>query len=353
VTWTQVLQTLQAGTDLTTDQARWAMDEVLAGRAPDADLAAFLLALRDKGESAQEVGALVAVMLEHAHRVVVPGVVLDVVGTGGDQSGTVNISTMAAVVCAAAGATVVKHGNRAATSQTGTADVLEALGIRIELDSEQVAQCVADVGIGFCFAPMHHPAMRHAVAVRKSLGVPTVFNILGPLSNPAGAQAALIGSANERLAPVMARTLADRGVRALVVRGADGLDEISLAGETQIWDATGSSVVMRTLDIRAVGLEPRPSDLLAGGDPERNAQLLRHALGTEPGDRAIEAIRDAVAVNAAGGLVAYAAAVEHAPVQSDTDLIDRMRGALGRAREVMASGAAAHLLDRWRQATVR
>lgn len=328
------------------------MEEILAGSATDAQIAAFLSALRAKGETAGEVGALVDVMLQHAKRVDVPGIVLDVVGTGGDQAGTVNISTMAAIVSAAAGATVVKHGNRAASSLTGTADVLEELGIRIELSPAEVADCVDRAGIAFCFAPMHHPALRHALGVRKELGVPTVFNILGPLSNPAGASAALVGSANQVLAPVMAQVLADRGVRALVVRGNDGLDEMSIGGATTVWDATNTAVVQRTLHPSDVGITVQDTALLVGGDPARNADLLRQALGlVDVRDAAqVAAIRDAVALNSAGALVVWDIALGADPIASDTDLLDRVGAALQRARDAL--GDAGERLEAWRAITV-
>ena len=351
MTWAQVLATLLAGQELSPDATRWAMEEILAGSATDAQVAAFLSTLRAKGETAGELGALVDVMLKHANRVEVPGIVLDVVGTGGDQAGTVNISTMAAIVSAAAGATVVKHGNRAASSLTGTADVLEELGVRIELTPSAVAECVDRVGIGFCFAPVHHPALRHALGVRKELGVPTVFNILGPLSNPAGATAALVGSANQVLAPVMAQTLADRGVRALVVRGDEGLDEMSIGGATSIWDATNSSVVQRTLHPSDVGIAVQDIALLVGGDPARNADLLRQSLGlAEVRDTAqVDAIRDAVALNSAGALVVWDIALGADPIASDTDLIGRIGAALPRARQAFDS--AGERLEQWRAVT--
>jgi anthranilate phosphoribosyltransferase len=351
VTWAQVLAALLAGQELSAEAARWAMEEILAGSATDAQIAAFLSALRAKGETAGEVGALVDVMLQHANRVDVPGIVLDVVGTGGDQAGTVNISTMAAIVSAAAGATVVKHGNRAASSLTGTADVLEELGIRIELSPAEVADCVDRVGIAFCFAPMHHPALRHALGVRKELGVPTVFNILGPLSNPAGANAALVGSANQVLAPVMAQALADRGVRALVVRGDDGLDEMSVGGATTVWDATNTDVVQRTMHPSDVGIAVQDITLLVGGDPARNADLLRQALGlVDVRDvPQVAAIRDAVALNSAGALVVWDIALGAEPIASDTDLIDRVGAALQRARD--AFGEAGERLEAWRALT--
>lgn len=352
-----MLGALLARRDLDEQTADWAMDQVFTGLATPAQVAAFVTALRAKGETAAEVGALAAVMLRHA-RLLDFGpqgapVALDVVGTGGDQAQTVNISTMAALVCAAAGAPVVKHGNRAASSATGTADVLEALGVVIDLPPEGVVTSVRRAGIGFCFAPVHHPAMRHAGPTRRELGVPTVFNILGPLTNPGGAQAALIGCANLAMAPVMAEVLCQRGVRALVVRGDDGLDEVTTTGSTSVWDATGQTVVQTSLVAADLGIAPIEPSLLRGGDPRRNAQLLRAVLA--PGDaegvdaEQILAIRDAVAINAAAGLVAHRAASAAAADEAvdDRPLVDRVRDDLEVARGVLSSGAALDVLDGW------
>jgi anthranilate phosphoribosyltransferase len=367
-TWPVVLSSLLSGSDLDAEAAGWAMDQILTGEATSAQVAGFVVALRAKGESPQEVDALVSVMLRHARLLDLgpagPSVVLDVVGTGGDQSHTVNISTMAALVCAAAGAPIVKHGNRAASSSTGTADVLEELGVAIDLEPALVARSVNEVGIGFCFAQTHHPAMRHAGPTRRELGVPTVFNILGPLTNPGGAQAALIGCASPTMAPVMADVLHRRGVRALVVRGEDGLDEISTVAATRVWDCTGGSVIETTLDPRDLGIDLVAPAALRGGDRVRNAELLRKALGgVHPDDPAVDdadaeqvhAIRDAVALNAAAALVAYDAALLAADTTGDptvddespAPLAERVAAALPRARQVLDSGAALTLLDRW------
>lgn len=333
------------------------MTSILTGEATSAQIAAFVVSLRAKGETAAEVDALVSVMLEHARLLDLgpdaPAVVLDVVGTGGDQSHSVNISTMSALVCAAAGIPVVKHGNRAASSSTGTADVLEELGIVIDLEPDQVAISVRDAGIGFCFAPVHHPAMRFAGQTRKELGVPTVFNILGPLTNPAGAGAALIGAASLALAPVMADVLLRRGVRALVVRGEDGLDEISTSGATRVWDATGVDVREQLIDCAEFGIEPIEPVLLRGGERARNAELLRKALaasGTAAGDdeNRVAAIRDAIALNAAAALVAYDAAIgSQSDTSVDVGLVTRIAGRLQTARTVLDSGAALVTLDHW------
>jgi anthranilate phosphoribosyltransferase len=280
-------------------------------------------------------------------------VALDVVGTGGDQAHTVNISTMAALVCAAAGAPVVKHGNRAASSSTGTADVLEQLGVVIDLEPSGVVTSLRRAGIGFCFAQTHHPAMRHAGPTRRELGVPTVFNILGPLTNPGGAASALIGCANLTLAPVMADVLRRRGVSAIVVRGEDGLDEISTATTTRVWDATLSPVRESVIDMADLGVPHSDRELLRGGDSARNADLLVATLGAGPavGSDAerVLAIRDAVAVNAAAALVAHGAATRAADGRAPDDrpLPERIAEQLPGARNVLASGAALDVLNGW------
>lgn len=356
-TWSSVLSRLLAGQDLSPAEASWAMEQVLTGAATSAQLAAFVVALRAKGESAAEVDALVGVMLEHARLLDFGAggapVALDVVGTGGDGAHTVNISTMSALVCAAAGAPVIKHGNRAASSSTGTADVLEQLGVVIDLGPEAVVESVRRSGIGFCFAQTHHPAMRHAGPTRRELGVPTVFNILGPLTNPGGAQAALIGCANPTLAPVMADVLHRRGVRAVVVRGEDGLDEISTAAPTRVWDATTGPVVAGVLDAVDLGIARTDPELLRGGESARNAELLVAALGAGttdgPDAERVVAIRDAVALNAAAAMVAHGAAVAVASGQEPDgrDLTTRVGEQLPLVRGVLAAGAALDVLTGW------
>ncbi|MDP2289041.1 MAG: anthranilate phosphoribosyltransferase [Actinomycetota bacterium] len=347
-TWPQVLRTLISRSELSNEQSSWAMQQMLAGEATDAQIAAFVVALRAKGETAAEVQALVATMALHANTFTTARPAIDIVGTGGDQANTVNISTMTALVVAACGNPVAKHGNRAASSQTGTADVLEELGVVIELSPELVRQCVDEVGIGFAFAPRHHPAMRHVGAVRRELGVPTVFNILGPLSNPAGAAAMLVGVADAQRAPVIAEVLKSRGVRALVVRGDDGLDEISTTTSSTIWDATGDSVEQVSFDPRSVGLVPVEPALLVGGDPVRNAALLRQVLGLTSVDATdamrIAAIGDVVALNAAAALVAYDALSDGV---STAPLPERITAQLARARLALDSGAAGQVLSHW------
>lgn len=347
-TWPQVLRTLISRSELSDDQSSWAMQQMLAGEATDAQIAAFVVALRAKGETAAEVEALVATMALHANTFTTARPAIDIVGTGGDQANTVNISTMTALVVAACGVPVAKHGNRAASSQTGTADVLEELGVVIELSPDLVRQCVDEVGIGFAFAPRHHPAMRHVGPVRRELGVPTVFNILGPLSNPAGAAAMLVGVADEQRAPVIAEVLKSRGVRALVVRGDDGLDEISTTTSSTIWDVTGQAVDQQSFDPRSVGIAHVEPALLVGGDRVRNAALLRQVLGLTAVDSSeglrIAAIADVVSLNAAAALVAYDALADEV---STAPLHERIAAQLARTRMALGSGAAGQVLTRW------
>ncbi|MDA3021161.1 MAG: anthranilate phosphoribosyltransferase [Actinomycetota bacterium] len=353
LTWPQILRSLLAGTDLSAESATWAMTQILDGEATDVQVAGFVTALRAKGETPVEVRALVEVMLAHANRVNVKTVVLDVVGTGGDNSHSVNISTMSAIVAAAAGVPVVKHGNRAASSSTGTADVLEELGVVIDLTPELVEVCAENVGIAFCFAPLHHPAMRYAVTARRELGVPTVFNLLGPLTNPALAQSALIGCADKSRAPVMADVLERRGVKAIVVHGADGLDEISTSAFTHAWDVTGTGIREVAIDPRELGIEFVSAELITGGNRVRNAELLRKTLSgvavTDADADRVAAIRDAVALNAAAALVAYDAATGAG--EAEVALMERLRQALPRSRAILETGAGSKLLDRWIEMT--
>jgi anthranilate phosphoribosyltransferase len=336
--WPALLSQLIAGTDLDTQDTTWAMDQVMSGAATHAQLAAFVVALRVKGETPTEIAGLAASMLSHARRVQVPRRATDVVGTGGDQAHTVNLSTMAALVTAAAGAPVIKHGGRAASSQCGTADVLEALGVAIDLGPEQVARCVAEAGIGFCFAPVFHPAMQHAGGVRREIGIPTAFNFLGPLTNPAQPAAGLVGCADLRMAPVMAQVLADRGASALVVRGDDGLDEITTTTTTSVWVVANNTVRRDQVDPVALGIPMARREDLRGGDAATNAEVVLHLLAGSPGP-----VRDAVLVNAAAALVAY-----HGPTRN---LIDDLQEMVQRAAEAIDSGAAAALLERWRKLT--
>ena len=339
-TWPDLISTLIAGTDLDRERTAWAMDQVMGGEADPVPLAGFLVALRAKGETVDEMRGLVEVMLRHAVRIDVPGPCVDIVGTGGDRAHTVNISTMAALVVAGAGHRVVKHGNRAASSKSGAADVLEALGVRITAPPARVAELATEVGITFCFAQVFHPSMRHAAAVRGGLKVATAFNFLGPLTNPAQPGAGAFGVADLRMAPILAGVLAARGGSALVFRGEDGLDELSTAAPSQVWVVSGGQVTEDRVDPADLGIPTARLEDLRGGDAAHNAAVVRRMLGGAGGP-----VRDAVLLNAAAALVA-------AGVGSGT-LVDRLAAGLKVAQESVDSGAAAGRLDRWIEASTR
>ena len=344
--WPDLLATLLRREDLTPADTAWAMARVMEGDATPVQLAGFLVALRAKGETPAEVAGLVEAMLEHASPVELAedtGPTVDTCGTGGDRANTVNISTMAAIVVAASGAPVVKHGNRAASSAAGSADVLEALGVAVDLAPGLIGPCLAEAGIVFCFAPVFHPGMRHAAVARRELGVGTVFNVLGPLANPARPAAQIVGCADPRLAPVMAQALLERGTRAIVVRGTDGLDELSTGAPTEVWDATGSAVVESVVDAADLGIARSPATALRGKDAAYNAAVARAVVGGERG-AALDPVRDAVILGAAGALIAHDAAAGGLTTGS---VGDRLAAALPRATDAVDSGRAAAVLDRW------
>lgn len=300
--WPAVLGPLTAGEDVTSTMAGAAMDAVLAGEATPAQVAAFIVALRMKGETVEELTGLLASMRAASETVVLPGGLqpIDTCGTGGDKAGTVNVSTMAALICAGAGVPVVKHGNRAASSKTGTADVLEALGVAIELGPEGVARCVEEAGIGFCFARRFHPAMRHAGPVRLELGIPTVFNFLGPMANPARVTRQVLGVSDAAMAERMVHVLDALGAeRALVVYGHDGLDELTTTTTSSVFELVDGEVKTWVVDPALVGIEKAEPAALVGGTADENALALRRVLDGAPG-----AQRDIALLNAAAGLVA-------------------------------------------------
>jgi anthranilate phosphoribosyltransferase len=339
LSWSQVLGRLTDGQHLAPGQAAWAMDQIMAGDAKPTQIAAFAVAMKMKVPTAAEVGELADVMLEHALQMptdAMPDDAVDIVGTGGDGANTVNLSTMAAIVVAAAGVPVVKHGNRAASSLAGGADTLEALGVRIDLGPEQVARSLAEVGIGFCFAPTFHPSYRHASAVRRELGVPTVFNLLGPLTNPARPRAGLIGCAFADLAEVMAGVFAARRSSVLVVHGDDGLDELTTTTTSTIWRVQAGTVDKLTFDPAGFGFARAGLDELLGGDAQANAAEARAVLSGAKG-----AVRDAVVLNAAGAIVA------HAGLSSRAEWLPAWEDGLARAGAAIDSGAAEQLLARW------
>ncbi len=339
-TWPEVLSTLVARRDLDADQTAWAMSEILSGEATPAQVAGFAVALRAKGETIAEMSGLVAAMYDAATPIHVPGRLLDVVGTGGDRSMSVNISTMAAIVAAGAGARVVKHGNRSASSQSGSADVLEELGIRLDLPAARVAEVADEVGLTFCFAAAFHPALRHAAVPRRELGIGTTFNFLGPLANPARPAAQAIGCADARMAPVMAGVFAQRGVDAWVFRGDDGLDELTTTTTSSVWVVQDGEVLAATVDPTAHGLAPASPEALRGGDRTHNAGVVRRLLAGEEGP-----VRDAVLLNAGAALAVYGG--------GGGDLQDQLDVGIAQARQSIDSGSAADTLDRWVAATQR
>ncbi|MDX6287946.1 MAG: anthranilate phosphoribosyltransferase [Frankiales bacterium] len=334
-TWPALLAALLRRQDLGPDDTRWAMNEVISGEATPSQVAAFITALRAKGETADEVLGLATAMLDQAPPLGLDGLTLiDTCGTGGDGAHTVNVSTMAAVLVAAAGGLVIKHGNRAASSASGSADVLEALGVAIDLQPAQVAACVRDVRIGFCFAPVFHAGMRHAAVSRREIGVPTIFNFLGPLTNPARPRIQAVGCSDARMAPVMAGVLAERGTFALVFRGDDGLDELSTATPSTVWMVRDGTVSETRIDPAALGIKPPEPDALRGADPAYNADVARRVFDGEKGP-----VRDAVVLNAAAALVALDATVD--------DLDDLLVGAMRKVSDAIDLGEARGVLDRW------
>jgi anthranilate phosphoribosyltransferase len=333
-TWPGLLNRLLDRQDLSAADTAWAMREVMTGEATPVQIAGFVVALRAKGESPEEVAGLAEEMLAQATPVELPLACVDIVGTGGDGAHTVNISTMASVVTAAAGAPVAKHGNRAASSSSGAADVLEALGVVIDLPAPAVARCVREAGIGFFFAPVFHPGFRHTAAPRREMGIGTVFNFLGPLTNPARPVAAAIGCADRRMAPVMADVLAARGSRALVFRGDDGLDELTTATTSTVWVVRDGEVIPDRLDPEALGIPVSAPDALRGGSPEFNADVFRRVLGGEKGP-----VRDAVLLNAAAALAAFD--------ERSARLHDAIGSGLERAAAAVDDGRAAARLEQW------
>src|SRR5262245_45651049 len=337
--WPTILGRLTTGQPLQPGQAAWAMDQIMTGSATPAQIASFGVSLKMKPPTAGEVTELADTMLSHARRVPTDKIgtaTVDVVGTGGDGANTVNLSTMAAIVVAAAGVPVIKHGNRAASSLSGGADTLEALGVRIDLDPDEVARSVAEIGIGFAFAPHYHPSYRHAAVVRREIGVPTVFNLLGPLTNPASPRAGLIGCAWGELAEVMAGVFATRRSSVLVVHGDDGLDELTTTTTSTTWRVTAGAVDPLTLDPAAFGFARADLSQLVGGDAQANAAEARAVLSGAKGP-----VRDAVVLNAAGAMVA------HAGLASDAKWLPAWESGLSRAAEAIDSRAAEKLLARW------
>jgi anthranilate phosphoribosyltransferase len=340
--WPSLIGALIRGESLTADETGWAMNEIMDGAATPAQIAGFAIALRMKGETAGEVSGLAEAMMEHASPISVPGRLVDLVGTGGDGARTVNISTMGTIVAAAAGARMVKHGNRAASSACGAADVLQALGVVIDLPPQATEQLAQEIGIAFLFAPLYHPALRYAAVPRGELGVPTFFNFLGPVANPARPAAQAVGVADPRMGPILAGVLAGRGCSSLVFHGGDGLDELTTTTHSTVWVVHGGTVSQTSFDPAVLGIGRSAPGDLRGGDAAHNAAAARAMLAGQQGP-----VRDTVLLNAAAALAA----------EAGVPGLEELQGALAdgyaRAATAVDSGAAAALLDRWAQASQR
>lgn len=335
-TWPTIITSLIRREDLSAEATRWAMDQVLSGNTSPVQIAGFAVALRAKGETIDEITGLSEAMLGRAQQIDLDSNTVDVVGSGGDRANTVNVSTMASLVAAAAGARVVKHGNRAASSMCGTADCLEALGVNIDPPLDAHPRVLDEIGMTFLFAPRYHQSLRHAATARRELGVQTTFNFLGPLSNPARPQAQAIGVADARTAPLMAGVMARRGARGLVFHGEDGLDELTTTTTSTVWLFADGRVVETTLDPSDLGLAAaEPADLV-GGPPAHNAQVVRDTFAGQPGP-----VRDIVLLNAAAALLAF-----HAP-DLDAPLVPQLQAHLDDAARAIDDGSATALVDRW------
>ncbi len=335
MSWEPILNSLAQKQALNPEQVNWAMNQILSGAADIETIKSFLIALRNKGETAEEVISLVEAMYQHAQLISIPDRCVDVVGTGGDGAQTINISTAAAIVTTAAGARTIKHGNRAATSKSGAADLLEAFGININLNATQVAECVRRIGIGFAFAPVFHPAMKNAAQARKELGVPTIFNILGPLANPARPVAVAIGVARADLFELVAQVLARRGCQGFVFRGDDGLDELSISTTSSVYILNNGEYRLERFDPRELGIEPAPIEALKGGTAAENLDITKRVFAGEKG-----AYRDAILLNAAAAIAAFKGNL-------DLGIEQQFANGLVLAKQGIDSGAATQLVERW------
>jgi anthranilate phosphoribosyltransferase len=344
LSWPTILSALLEGEDLAISEASWAMQQVMSGDATPAQLAGFLIALRAKGETVDEIVGFRDAILENSLPLRVDPMALDIVGTGGDRVGTVNISTMASVVAAASGIPVVKHGNRAASSASGSSDVLSALGLNLDLEPEAVARVFGETGITFAYAALFHPGFRHAGPTRRELGVPTVFNFLGPLVTPARCEANAVGVANLEKVPLVVGVFRTRGATALVFRGDDGLDELTTTGHSHIWEVSRGSVTEHDLDPLDLDIPRARISSLLGGDGAHNARIAREVLAGQRGP-----VRDIVLLNAAAGLVAFDLAQD--PAQLQEPILERFRAKIAIAAETIDTGAATARLDAWVAAT--
>lgn len=346
-TWPQMLESLLEGEGLSVAQATWAMEQVMQGQVTEAQLAAWLIALRAKGETVEEVVGFRDAVLAHAKPIDITSWALDIVGTGGDMVGTVNVSTMASMVIAASGVPVIKHGGRAASALSGASDVLTALGVVHGSSSESLVKVFEETGMTFLFASLFHPGFAHAGPVRKQLGVSTVFNYLGPLTNPSRAEATAVGVAKREAIPLIVGVFRTRGAAALVFRGDDGLDELTVTGYSHIWEVARGDVAEHDIHPRDLGLGTYPMEELLGGDPEENARIARATLAGERQG----AVRDIVLLNAAAGMVAYDLA--KLPDSVERPIRDRLTEKIEIARETIDSGRAIAHLDKFIAATRR
>lgn len=333
--WPQVLTSLVAGHDLSLSEARWSMSQMMSGSSTDAQNAGFLTSLAAKGETVSELLGMADIMLEKAVPIDISNDAVDIVGTGGDRLGTVNISTMSSLVAVGAGARVVKHGNRGSSSTAGAADVIEALGVDLTMDQNKALECFDTADITFLFAQEYHPSMKYVAPARKQLGIPTAFNFLGPLANPARVQAQALGCASEHMAPLIAGVLADRGTRGVVFRGSDGRDKITTSGPSTLYEIREGKVEEHELIPEDFGIERQSVEALQGRDGTHNATIVKGLLAGEQGP-----VRDAVLLNAAAGLTAYDQTAEG-------HIFDRIKANMTRAQESIDSGAAASVLERW------
>ena len=333
--WDIAIAKMDSGLDLEVSEIQEIMRAILGGESDIENIKKFLLSLKAKGETSEEVGALVSEMYQHSTPISIVERAVDTVGTGGDGAHTINISTTAAIIAAAAGARVVKHGNRAVSSKSGASDFLEAMGVVPGLNAAGVERTVRELGIGFCFAPVFHPAMRFAAPARKELATSTVFNILGPLANPARPRAAAIGVANERMHLVMAQVLSEKGCDGFVFRGNDGLDEITLATTTSILSIGNAEIKSERIDAKDFGMANAPIEAIVGGDAQENARISSAIFAGERG-----APRDAVILNAGAAIAAFEGDL-------DSDIKERISAGVRRAEKAVDSGAARDLLEKW------
>lgn len=346
-TWPGILTSLVQGDDLSIGDAEWAMHSVMAGEATSAQLAGLLVSLRIKGETVDEIVGFRDAALSRALALPVDPMVLDIVGTGGDPYGAVlNISSVASIVAAAAGVPVVKHGNRGASSASGASDVLAALGINLDISPARVAEVLEETGITFAFAALFHPGFRHAGPTRTELGISTLFNILGPLCNPARPEASAVGVASLERVPLVVGVFKSRGATALVYRGDDGIDKLTTTGHSHIWEVSRGFVGEYDLDPADLGIARADIHSLLGADPQHNAAVARAVLAGEPGP-----VRDIVLLNAAAGLTAFDLAQN--PEQLQQPILGRLTRQFERAAEAIDSGRAERKLAQWAAATNR